>query len=213
MRQAVILSADGLAVGSSKGLSREDAEHLSAVAAGFQSLARGAGRHFGGGEVRQTIVEMESAFLFVTAAGQGACLAVLADADADVGLVAYEMAMLVKRVGQHLSTNPRARSSCDERNRTRVAGRATPGRSSGPTPSPAAGPGPPVTTLDLIAMRHRDRRRPVRRARPRTRSTERILALAADRDLGGRPRRRPRPAARRGPRAPRRSAGPQASSR
>ncbi|GAA2657233.1 MULTISPECIES: roadblock/LC7 domain-containing protein [Nonomuraea] len=107
VRQAVILSTDGLAVGYSRGLSREDAEHLSAVAAGFQSLARGAGRHFGGGDVRQTIVEMESAFLFVTAAGQGTCLAVLANSDADVGHVAYEMAMLVKRVGQHISTNPR----------------------------------------------------------------------------------------------------------
>src|SRR5690606_5796079 len=107
VRQAVILSNDGLVVGASQGLSREDAEHLSAVAAGFQSLARGAGRHFGGGEVRQTIVEMENAFLFVTAAGQGTCLAVLAEADADVGHIAYEMAMLVKRVGQHMSTNPR----------------------------------------------------------------------------------------------------------
>ncbi|GAA3423535.1 roadblock/LC7 domain-containing protein [Streptosporangium sandarakinum] len=107
VRQAVILSTDGLAVGSSKGLSREDAEHLSAVAAGFQSLARGAGRHFGGGEVRQTIVEMESAFLFVTAAGQGTCLAVLSSSDADVGHIAYEMAMLVKRVGPHISTLPR----------------------------------------------------------------------------------------------------------
>ncbi|MEV4183057.1 roadblock/LC7 domain-containing protein [Streptosporangium canum] len=107
VRQAVILSTDGLAVGFSKGLNREDAEHLSAVAAGFQSLARGAGRHFGGGEVRQTIVEMESAFLFVTAAGQGTCLAVLSSSDADVGHIAYEMAMLVKRVGQHISTLPR----------------------------------------------------------------------------------------------------------
>lgn len=111
VRQAVILSTDGLAIGHSRGLSREDAEHLSAVAAGFQSLARGAGRHFGGGDVRQTIVEMESAFLFVTAAGQGTCLAVLANSDADVGHVAYEMAMLVKRVGQHISANPRAASS------------------------------------------------------------------------------------------------------
>ncbi|GII01674.1 dynein regulation protein LC7 [Planobispora takensis] len=111
VRQAVILSTDGLAMGFSKGLSREDAEHLSAVAAGFQSLARGAGRHFGGGDVRQTIVEMESAFLFVTAAGQGTCLAVLSSSDADVGHIAYEMAMLVKRVGQHLSTNPRQGSS------------------------------------------------------------------------------------------------------
>ncbi|HEX6472436.1 MAG TPA: roadblock/LC7 domain-containing protein [Streptosporangiaceae bacterium] len=108
VRQAVVLSSDGLLVGSSSGLSREDAEHLSAVAASFQSLARTAGRQFGGGAVRQTIIEMEQAFLFVTAAGHGACMAVLADADADVGLIAYEMAMLVRRVGQHLATVPRS---------------------------------------------------------------------------------------------------------
>ncbi|HEV7899039.1 MAG TPA: roadblock/LC7 domain-containing protein [Planosporangium sp.] len=106
-RQAVVLSADGLLIAASRGLSREDADHLSAVAAGFQSLARGAGRHFGGGAVRQTIIEMESAFLFVTAAGRGACLAVLATEDADIGLIAYEMAMLVTRVGKYLATETR----------------------------------------------------------------------------------------------------------
>src|ERR1022692_885605 len=105
--KAVILSRDGLAIGASQGLSREDAEHLSAVAAGFQSLARGAGRHFGGGRVRQTIVEMDTAFLFVTAAGEGSCLAVLSPAAADAGLIAYEMAILVKRVGPHLAVDPR----------------------------------------------------------------------------------------------------------
>ncbi len=105
--KALILSRDGLAIGSSRELSREDAEHLSAVAAGFQSLARGAGQHFGGGSVRQTIVEMEELFLFVTAAGEGSCLAVLSPATADVGLVAYEMAVLVKSVGPHLSVHPR----------------------------------------------------------------------------------------------------------
>lgn len=103
-RQAVVLSVDGLLMATTQGMAREDAEHLSAIASGFQSLARGAGRHFQAGPVRQTIVEMESAFLFVTAAGQGACLAVLADATSDIGLIAYEMAMLVKRVGQSLST-------------------------------------------------------------------------------------------------------------
>lgn len=105
---AIVLSADGLLLGRSRDLPPEDAEHLSALASAFQSLARGTGRHFGGGEVRQTIVEMESAFLFVTAAGQGTCLAVLAEANVDVGHIAYEMAMLVKRVGQHITTNPRA---------------------------------------------------------------------------------------------------------
>jgi predicted regulator of Ras-like GTPase activity (Roadblock/LC7/MglB family) len=105
--KAVILSVDGLAIGSSGGMRREDAEHLAAVASGFQSLAKGFGQHFGCGSPRQTIIEMDSAFLFVTAAGQGSCLAVLAAPDCDAGLVAYEMAVLVKRVGQHLAVPSR----------------------------------------------------------------------------------------------------------
>ena len=56
--KAVILSRDGLTIGASARLSKEDADHLSAAAAGFQSLARGVGRHFGGGPARQIIVEM-----------------------------------------------------------------------------------------------------------------------------------------------------------
>jgi predicted regulator of Ras-like GTPase activity (Roadblock/LC7/MglB family) len=111
IRQAVILSRDGLVIGAAEGMSQEDAEYLSAVAAGFQSLARGAGQHFGGGEVRQTVVEMEAAFLFITSAGQGSLLAVLAGSDADAGLVAYEMAILIRRVGEHLGVNPRPASA------------------------------------------------------------------------------------------------------
>ncbi|GLW07640.1 dynein regulation protein LC7 [Microtetraspora sp. NBRC 13810] len=107
VRHAIVLSADGLAMGGSKGLTREDTEHLSAIAAGSHSLAMGAGRHFALGGVRQTIIELEGGFLFVTAAGQGARLAVLAAGDAELGQVTYEMALLVKRVGEHLSTQPR----------------------------------------------------------------------------------------------------------
>ncbi|BCJ51738.1 dynein regulation protein LC7 [Actinoplanes sp. NBRC 14428] len=106
-QQAVVLSADGLLLGASAEMSREDAEHLSAMAAGFQSLAKGASRHFRAGPVRQTVVEMEDAFLFVTAAGLGACLAVVAASDADLGLIAYEMAMLVTRVGQTMEAPER----------------------------------------------------------------------------------------------------------
>ena len=107
IRKALVLSGDGLAIGASEGLTREDSEHLAAVASGFHSLAKGVGRHFGVGGVRQTMVELDDAFLFVTAAGDGSCLAVLTAADSDVGLVAYEMALLVKRVGVHLGTEPR----------------------------------------------------------------------------------------------------------
>lgn len=106
--KAVILSQDGIALGASRTLARDDAEHLAALAAGFQSLAKGAGNHFGGGAVRQTIIEMESGFLLVSAAGSGTCLAVLADRGADLGLVAYEMAILVRRTGEHIGVGMRA---------------------------------------------------------------------------------------------------------
>ncbi|MCP3759847.1 roadblock/LC7 domain-containing protein [Streptomyces sp. TBY4] len=107
IRKAVVLSGDGLPTGNSKDLTREDSEHLAAVASGFHSLAKGVGRHFDSGRVRQTVVELDEAFLFVMAAGDGSCLAVLADADSDVGQVAYEMTLMVKRVGDHLATAPR----------------------------------------------------------------------------------------------------------
>jgi predicted regulator of Ras-like GTPase activity (Roadblock/LC7/MglB family) len=106
--KAVILSADGLALGASSTLDRADADHLAALSAGFQSLARGAGRYFGGGLVRQTIIEMESGFLLVAAAGHGTCLAVLAEQSTDLGVVAYEMAILVRRSEEHLGVSPRA---------------------------------------------------------------------------------------------------------
>ncbi|HEV7897616.1 MAG TPA: roadblock/LC7 domain-containing protein [Planosporangium sp.] len=108
IRHAVLLSADGLLIASSAGLDRADAEHLSAVASGFQSLARGAGRHFDGGSVRQTVVEMDNWFFFVTAAGYGANLAVMAASSSDVGLVAFEMNLLIQRVGQSLATVSRS---------------------------------------------------------------------------------------------------------
>jgi predicted regulator of Ras-like GTPase activity (Roadblock/LC7/MglB family) len=106
--KAVVLSRDGLVIGASDGLTREDSEYLCAAAAGMQSLARGTSQHFGTGAVRQTIIEMDSAFLFVMAAGEGSCLAALAERGADAGLVAYEMTLLVTRVGEHLAVGRRA---------------------------------------------------------------------------------------------------------
>jgi predicted regulator of Ras-like GTPase activity (Roadblock/LC7/MglB family) len=89
-------------------LSKDGGDHLAAVASAFQSLAKGAGQQFGGGAARQTIVELDTAFLVITAAGHGACLALLASADVDLGAVAYEMNLLVKQVGTYLSAAPRA---------------------------------------------------------------------------------------------------------
>jgi predicted regulator of Ras-like GTPase activity (Roadblock/LC7/MglB family) len=109
VRQALVLSRDGLVVASSQGLTRQDGEHLSALAAGVQSLAQATREHFNGGAVRQTIIEMERAFLFIVSAGEGTCLAVLTSAEPSVGVIAYEMAMLVRRMGKYLAAEPRFR--------------------------------------------------------------------------------------------------------
>jgi predicted regulator of Ras-like GTPase activity (Roadblock/LC7/MglB family) len=116
VEQVVMLSRDGLAVAASSSLSREEVERLAAIAAGFQGLGRGAAGYLAGGEVRQVIVEMSGKYLFVAAAGEFGCLAVLATVLAEVGQVAYEMALLAQRVGTFLP-GPR-RAVYDGRTRT-----------------------------------------------------------------------------------------------
>jgi len=107
VRHAVLISGDGLTVAASPDMGPDEADRLAALASGVQSLARGAGQELAAGEVRQTIIEMDLALLFIVAAGQGTCLTVVADIEADAGQVAYEMAVLVKRVGVHMVANPR----------------------------------------------------------------------------------------------------------
>jgi predicted regulator of Ras-like GTPase activity (Roadblock/LC7/MglB family) len=107
VRHALVLSSDGLVTAHSEGIEGPDAEHLAAVASGLHSLARGTGKHFGAGGARQTMIEFEEGVLFVTTAGDGSALAVLARAEADMGQIAYEMALLVNRVGEHLGVTAR----------------------------------------------------------------------------------------------------------
>lgn len=104
---AVVLSRDGLPIAATRRLAQEDSEHLSALVAGVQGLARGACRHFGGGEVLQTVIEMESELLFMVSGPGDTCLAVLTDADSDAGSVAYEMTDVARRLGAYVPTTGR----------------------------------------------------------------------------------------------------------
>ncbi|MEW2621854.1 roadblock/LC7 domain-containing protein [Streptomyces sp. NPDC048106] len=108
VRQAVLLTADGLALSSSEGMAPQDIEHLAAVCSGFHGLARSAGERFAAGSVRQTMVMLDEAYLFITPAGHGSRLAVLSEANTDVGQLAHEMALLVRRLGSHLDAAARA---------------------------------------------------------------------------------------------------------
>ncbi|MEM9562177.1 MAG: roadblock/LC7 domain-containing protein [Actinomycetota bacterium] len=105
---AVVVSSDGLPIASSAGLDRDSIDRFSAVASGLIGLSYGAAGRFGGGAVTEVIVEMEHAFLFVTGISDGSLLAVMAEAAADVGLVGYEMAVLVEKAGTSLTPELRA---------------------------------------------------------------------------------------------------------
>src|SRR3954451_16484240 len=106
--EAVVVSSDGLPMAMSRALDRDAADRFAAVAAGLIGLAYGAAGRFGGGAVHEIIVEMENAFLFVTGISDGSCLAVVAEAGCDPGLVGYEMALLGEKAGTALTPELRA---------------------------------------------------------------------------------------------------------
>ncbi|SFC90833.1 roadblock/LC7 domain-containing protein [Streptomyces aidingensis] len=107
VRHVLLLSSDGLVTSASRQLDGGNSERLAAVASGLHSLAGGVGQHFQCGGVRQTMVEFDDGLLLVTAAGDGSCLCVLAGAEADIGQVGYEMALLVSKVGEHMGVSAR----------------------------------------------------------------------------------------------------------
>lgn len=106
-RSAVLLSSDGLTT-AVHGLDTDNADHLAAVASGLFSIARSAGVKFGGSDgVRQVVAELDDTMLFVSSAGFGSVLAVLAGREADAGVLGYEMSQLVKSVRPFLATPAR----------------------------------------------------------------------------------------------------------
>jgi uncharacterized protein len=105
---AMVVSADGLPVAVSERLDRPKADQLAAIASGLASLTQGGARCMDGGPVTQTVVEMDRGLLVVMAISDGSCLAVLAASSCDVGVVAYEMTVLVSRTGEVLTPSLRA---------------------------------------------------------------------------------------------------------
>ena len=103
----VAVSADGLLLASSRDLPADRADQLAAISSGVVSLTEGASRMFNAGAVQQTIIEMDSGYLFLMSVSDGSSMAVLAARSCDVGQVGYEMALLVERVGAALVPAPR----------------------------------------------------------------------------------------------------------
>ncbi|MFB6615121.1 roadblock/LC7 domain-containing protein [Streptomyces sp. NPDC085524] len=108
-RHALVLSRDGLKLCRTSGLSVDQADQLAAIAAGIQSLSHGASIEFGDGTggVRSAMAEFYGGILFIVEAGEGAHVALIADEEADAGLVGHNMAELVEQLGEHLVARPR----------------------------------------------------------------------------------------------------------
>ena len=105
---AIAVSSDGLPMARSEGFPSDRVDQLAAVTSGLTSLTQGASRIFEGGSVAQTVVDMQRGLMIVMAISDGSSIAVLAAVDCDMGLVAYEMTLLVERVGRALTPGVRS---------------------------------------------------------------------------------------------------------
>jgi uncharacterized protein len=153
---ALVVSSDGLPLAFSRGLPPDRIDQLAAVTSGLTSLVDGAARIFEGGPVSQTVVEMRQGLLIVMSVPGGSSLTVLAGADCDMGLVAYEMALLADRTWRALMPDPREPGApfppensppLLETRASRPREALTPSPPEDLTPPPQAAPPPPRQTL------------------------------------------------------------------
>ncbi len=107
----IVVSSDGIPLAYSEGFPPARADQLAAVTSGLTSLTQGAARMFEGGAVNQAVVDMERGLLIVMVISDGSSLAVLVGDDCDMGLVAYEMSLLVVQVGDALTPEVRGAQS------------------------------------------------------------------------------------------------------
>ncbi len=97
---AVAVSGDGLVMAASSQLAPDHADQVSAITSGLSSLTSGACRLMNAGEVESTVVDMTGGVMIIMAINERSILTVLADKQAELGQVVYEMDMLIKRAGE-----------------------------------------------------------------------------------------------------------------
>ena len=106
---AVVVAADGLILVLSAQIPDDATDQLAAITSGLASLTDGAAQFYGAGSVRQVIVEMDGGFLFVARVSDGSVLALMCESSCDIGLVGYEMSLLIGRIGDVLTPELRAK--------------------------------------------------------------------------------------------------------
>ena len=107
VRQAVVVSSDGLPLATSEAVDPETADRLSAVASGLIGLAYGSAGRFGAGAVTNVLIEMERGWMFVTGIRDGSLMCVVTTSEVDIGMIAYQMAVFADQAGDVLTPEVR----------------------------------------------------------------------------------------------------------
>ena len=103
VRDAIVVSSDGLAVAASQGRDDAAADRLSAIVSGLASLAGAVSRTEAMGPLNKIVMDLADGYLLVIAIGRGALLCVLSTKGSDLGTIAYEMAVFANRAGARLT--------------------------------------------------------------------------------------------------------------
>ena len=101
--EAIAVSSDGLLVAMSSNLSRADADRLAAITSAITSLANGASRVYDLGETNKIIIDLDRGYLLVSSVSPGAALGVLAGKEANLGNLAYDIAVFANRIASILT--------------------------------------------------------------------------------------------------------------
>jgi predicted regulator of Ras-like GTPase activity (Roadblock/LC7/MglB family) len=100
---AQTVSADGMHLAASGGSDSACNDTFAAIASGLASLTDSSVELFGLGAMHRQIIEASNGWILLSRVSQTASLGVVAERQADLGLIGYEMTRLAKQLGEALS--------------------------------------------------------------------------------------------------------------
>jgi predicted regulator of Ras-like GTPase activity (Roadblock/LC7/MglB family) len=103
VKAVIAVSSDGLLIAMSSTLERPDADRLAAIGSAVLSLAQGVSESYPMGEPDKVVIELTDGYMLVCTISAGCVLGVLANKQASLGSVAYEMAVFANRAAEVLS--------------------------------------------------------------------------------------------------------------
>jgi predicted regulator of Ras-like GTPase activity (Roadblock/LC7/MglB family) len=108
VEHGIVFTTDGMLAAQSKGLPKDAAERMGALASSLRSLSQGATKQFEKGRVLQNFIEMEKGYFFVVNIGHRLALAVTTTDTVNMTVVVAAMNRLVVRLSEHLDVAPRS---------------------------------------------------------------------------------------------------------